>query len=121
MVQHDVTRFQRSSADRRRTPRFKGKTEAAIISLRGPLPCFIIDASLTGLQVLCREGGILPKQARIRVRGIQLELVVTRIWHRGPNSGWRINYDGARLPAVLGAIADLNRKLGGSSATLTMR
>lgn len=121
MVQQDATRFPRSSADRRRTPRFKGKAEATIVSLRGPLPCFIVDASLTGLQVVCREGGVLPKQARIRVSRHHLELVITRVWHRGSNSGWKINYEGARLPAVLGAIADLNRKLGGMPATGTSR
>jgi hypothetical protein len=98
--------------DKRRTPRFSGSVPALLVTLAGRVETEIVDASLTGVRLRFRTDALIPRQSRLLVPSMDLDILVQRRWQKGKASGWRFVYGTEHVDGVEQAITALAARLG---------
>ncbi len=104
--------FRVRRVERRRTRRASGSAEAIFQTLRGPVLVEIVDASLTGVRLNCREAILLPGHGRLVMPGRCIDILVQRRWMRGAISGWAFLFDAAQSRRLVGILEAASRRGG---------
>jgi hypothetical protein len=99
------------TADKRRTPRYPGVMPVLLVTIAGRVDAKLVDASLTGVRLECGSGLLVPRQCRLIVPTMALDILIQRRWQKGRLSGWRFVFTGDQTVRVETAIDQLAARL----------